>query len=105
MTIFKRLLNYLIWTLICFLAGFAHMRIITGFMKMFDWVYGVALIQVGAIIGGIIAALYILLDIFYLRKKLNQRKNVIGLRLLIIIGIAILVGVTHYVLEEVVDVI
>ena len=113
MTIFKRLLNYLIWTLICFLAGFAHMRIIlgpkpapsTGFMKMFDWVYGVALIQVGAIIGGIIAVLYILLDIFYLRKKLNQRKNAIGLRLLIIIGIAIVVGVTHYVLEEVVDVI
>ncbi|MBJ2175871.1 hypothetical protein JBL43_16575 [Aureibaculum sp. A20] len=113
MTIFKRILNYLIWTIVCLLAGFTHMRIVLGpkpppskgIMKMFDWVYATALIQVGAIVGGIIAVLYILFDIFYLRKKLMQSKNKVLKRLLVIIVIAITVGSTHYILEKVVNVI
>lgn len=109
----KQLLSYFIWTIISFLAAFGYMRIILGpkpkpakgILKMFDWVYETAMIQVGSIIGLIIACIFILLDVFYLRKKLQHKPYSILTRFLILLAIATVVGATHYILEKVVDVI
>ena len=113
MSILKRILSYFIWTLIAFLCAFGYMRIIlgakpkpsTGIMILFDWVYGYALVYVGSIIGSIIAFLYIIIDVFYLNKKLKSRANSTIIRLLIVIIITVIVGTTHYLLEKVIDVI
>lgn len=108
-----RIGNYIFWTLISLLFGFLHMRILlgpdpgpsTGFMRMFDWVHVFVLVRVGSIIGCIIAFLYILTDVCYLRKKLKNKSNQIIIRFLVVITIAVLTGVTHYVLEKVIDII
>ena len=108
-----RMLPYLLWILVAFLFAFGYMRIIlgaqpassTGFMKMFDWVYGYAFVSVGAIIASIIALLFILIDVFYLNKKLKNTTHPTIIRWLIIMTISIIVGASHYILEKVVDLI
>jgi hypothetical protein len=111
MKVFKRTLVYLYWIVLSLLSGIGYMRIVlgakpkssTGIFKMFDWTYDVALFQVGLIIGGIIALLYILFDVFYLKKKLeNNLKSTIS-RFLILLIIATVVGTTHYILEKIID--
>lgn len=113
MKILKQLLVYLVWIIISLLGGIGYMRMVlgpkpepsNGIMRIFDWVYGAALFEVGSMIGGIIALLFILLDIFYLKKKLKNNRNSILIRLLSIIIIIVLVGTTHFILEKVIDVI
>ena len=113
MRILKRILNYFLWTLLAFLFSCGYMFIIlgpkpkpsTGFMKIFDWIYEFAFIYIGSIIGSIIALLYILIDVFYLNKRLKNRPNSTIIRFLIVMIIVIIVGTTHYILEKVVDVI
>ncbi|WP_339841884.1 hypothetical protein [uncultured Maribacter sp.] len=109
----KPILNYIGWTLIAFLLGFVHMRIVlgpspepsSGALKMFNGLHEFVFIYVGSIIGSIIAVIFILLDVFYFKKKLSNNTNATLIRLLLIIFIAIVVGSTHYILEEVVNVI
>ncbi|MFP2994631.1 hypothetical protein ABN763_01925 [Spongiivirga sp. MCCC 1A20706] len=74
-------------------------------LKIFDWGYEVALFQVGAIIGIIIAIFFIIVDYFYLKKQklTNAKRNIF--RLIMVLLIAFLVGGTHYILENVIDVI
>ena len=113
MNILKQIRSYLVWLIVSLLLGISHMLIILGprpkpfkrFWRIFDWIYEIALFGVGAIIGFIIAFFFIILDVFYLKKKLanNRLKNVI--RFVIIIVIAIVVGLIHYVCEKVIDII
>jgi len=113
MKIFKQLRYYLFWIIICLLGGLAHMRIVLGpppkpskgIMKMFDWIYGVSLVHVGLVVGGIIALLFIVLDIYYLKKKLKDNPKKMGIRFLVVLALTAVVGITHYILEKVVDVI
>lgn len=77
----------------------------TGFMRIFDWLYEYVLVHIGLIIGSIIALLYILIDVFYLNKRLKNNSYSTIIRFLIVMTIAIVVGTTHYVLEKVIDVI
>ncbi len=109
----KQILTYVFWTIFSLLAGVVYMRIVlgpkpepsTGFLKMFDWAYDVALIQVGFIIGGIIALLYILLDVLYLKQKLKNHSKKTIIRFLMIIVITAIVGTIHYIFEKVIDII
>ncbi|WP_308993833.1 hypothetical protein QLS71_010170 [Mariniflexile litorale] len=113
MNILKQILIYLIWTFISLLSAFGYMRIIlgpkpkpsTGFMKMFDWTYGVAMLHVGSIIGSIIALLYIIIDVFYLKKRLKNNSKRMMIRFIIILIITLIVGTTHYIFEKVIDII
>jgi len=113
MKVLKRILNYTITTLISFLCAFAYMRIILGskskntdwMAKLFNTIYDLAFVYVSLTLGSIIALLYILSDLFYFNTKLKSNTKATGIRLLIIIVIAIFVTTTHYILEKVIDVI
>ena len=109
----SRILNYIGWALLAFLIAFVYTRIIlgakpdpsTGLMKVLDFIYKYAFVYMGAIIGSIIATLYILVDVLYLSKRLKNTAHSTIIRLLIVITISIIVGTTHYMLERVVDII
>ncbi|WP_405415520.1 hypothetical protein [Maribacter sp. Asnod1-A12] len=68
-------------------------------------VYEWALVQVGTIVGLIIALIFILLDVFYLNNKLHGNSKATLFRFILITLIAIIVGCTHYILEIVINVI
>jgi RsiW-degrading membrane proteinase PrsW (M82 family) len=93
--------------------GIGYMRLVlgpkgeesTGFWHLKDIIYDLALYQVGLRIGGIIALLFILVDGFYLRKKLKSNSKGILIRFLVLIVIAFVVVSTHYICEKVIDII
>lgn len=76
-----------------------------GFLKTFNSIYDAVMFYVVLRVAAIISVLFILLDIFYLKEKLknNSKKNII--RFLIIIMLTAVIGITHYILEKVIDVI
>ena len=109
----KRILNYLGWFILAILLGFLHMRLVLGAPPESDdekfsfasMIYEWALVQVGAIVGLIIALIFIPLDVFYLNNKLQGNSKATLSRFVIITLIAVIVGGTHYILEKVIDVI
>lgn len=113
MKILKQILAYLIWTVLSILLGIGYMYLIIGPIKeptttlsyLLKIFYSYGIVYVGVSGGLVIALLYILSDIFYLKKKLTNNVKSTGIRFLVLLGIAIVVGVTHYILEKVVDVI
>ena len=113
MNILKKLLTYSIWILLALLSGYGLMYVVlgpkskhsSGFMKTLDWTHDAALVFTGSIIGGITALLYILLDVFYLNRKLKNHKTSILIRGLLIIIITIIAGTIYYLLEKTIDII
>lgn len=114
MTLLKQLPSYLCWICIAILFAYGYMFLIlgpkpepsNGFLGMISFiVYHVALLKVGPIIASIIAGVYLLVDIFYLKKKYNPLSNKIIIRFLVMLTITIVVGIIHYMLEKVIDVI
>ncbi len=105
--------TYLIWVLLAFLIAFVYMRIILGtspepssdFMRVLDFIYEYAFLHVGAIIGAIISVLFILIDVFYLNKKLRNASHPVLIRFSMLLSISVVIGVIHYILEKVIDVI
>lgn len=109
----KRILNYLGWTIVAILLGFLHMRIVLGpgpesdnsGIQFLNGIHDFVLLYVGAIIGCIIAFIFILFDVFYLNNKLQGNNKATLFKFIIIIAIAIIVGSTHYFLENIAQVI
>ncbi|NQY29450.1 MAG: hypothetical protein HRT69_08260 [Flavobacteriaceae bacterium] len=77
----------------------------TGFLHLLNLMSNLVLVYVGLIGGSVIALLFILINIFYLKKKLKSNMKSTIIRFFILLVIAIVVGVTHYILEKIVDVI
>ena len=108
-----KILSYFVWTVLAFLFVFGHMQIVLGINREspswlgspFDQIYEFAFLGVVAIIASIIMLLYVMLDVFYLNKKLKNSAFPSINRLWIFITICMLVVVIHYVLEKVMDVI
>jgi len=114
MILLKQLLSYICWIIIATLFAYGYMFLIfgpmpepsDGFFDMIGFiVYHVALLRVGPIIAGIIAILYLLVDIFYLQKKLKEHSKKRVIRFLVMLFITIVVGIVHYMLEKVIDII
>jgi len=111
----KQIADYLIWTVVALLVGIGYMRILLGPLPSNDsyWGFGFLLkvfliergIQYGLVIGGIIALLFILLDIFYLKRKLEKGLKSVAIRFASLIAITVVIAIIHYVLEKVIDVI
>ncbi|WP_109098208.1 hypothetical protein [Aquimarina sp. AU58] len=109
----KQVLTYLIWIAVSLILGIVYMRILLGPNKassdglwyLLHIFYNLGLLHIGASIGGVIALLFILLDVFYLKKKLKNNIKATITRFMFLIGITMVVAVIHYVLEKVVDVI
>lgn len=77
----------------------------TGVLSMFNWLHEYVLFYVGAIIGSIIAFIYVVVDLSYLKSKLKFQPYKFLKRIGVILLISVIVGVTHYMLEKVIDVI
>ena len=109
----KHIINYTIWTAISLVFGIGYLGIVFGANNMsnegigylFNMFYYWGLFHVGMIIGLVIAVLFIFLDVFYLKKKLKNNLQSTITRFLCLMVITILVGITHYILEKVIDVI
>jgi len=114
MNTFKQLVAYLIWTVLALLLGIGNMWVLLGsnkkssseFLNTFgDLFYEFALVHIGLRVGVIIGLLFIITDVFYLRKKLGNNIKPTISRFLFLIGIAIVVGAIHYTLEKIINVI
>lgn len=109
----KQLLIYLIWIVLAVILGIIYMRLVLGTNNvpkegvgyLFYMFYSWGLVYVGLIVGLVIAVLFILFDVFYLKKKLKQYKHKWAIRFVILLAISIVVAFVHYVLEKIIDVI
>ncbi|WP_219006554.1 hypothetical protein [Aquimarina litoralis] len=104
---------YIFWTMISIVLGICYMRILVGPFRItkegLGYIlyifYNLGLFYVGLAVGVVIAFFFILLDVFYLRKKLQNKSASILLRLGFLFFIAAIVAGAHYILEKVIDVI
>ena len=109
----KQILTYIMWIAVSLLLGISYMRIVLGpnevsskgLSYLLHVFFDFGLFYVGLIIGSIIALLFILLDVFYLKKKLTNTIKSTITRFLLLLVIAVIIGITHYMLEKVIDVI
>lgn len=67
--------------------------------------YNWGLVHIGLLIGFVIAFLFILFDVLYLKKKLENIQKPTMIRFGILLIITIIVAFIHYLLEKVIDVI
>lgn len=115
MRLIKNIFNYSFWIIISLILGLLYMRLLLGeipnedsyngfgfFLKLF---YQFGLVSVGLIIGSIIALLFIITDIFVLKKKVVNNSRSILVRILTLLFITVIVVIFHYFLEKVIDVI
>lgn len=107
------MLIYIVWILLSLLAGIGFMRMVLGpqpqpstdFMVIFDWTYTAALFQIGSLIGGIVGFLFLLVEVFYFKKKLEYNFKGVILRFVFLLLLSFTVGYIYYLLEKVIDVI
>lgn len=76
-----------------------------GFDVLFGIFYHYGLVYVGTIVGSIIAIFFFIIDYFFLRKQLSNNFNSVLIRISVMLLISIIIGIIHYFLEKVVDVI
>lgn len=107
------ILEYALWTMAALLLGMGYMYFILGSIPeatnawnfFLGQIYLFALIRIGLLIGGIVALLFILFDVLYLKRKLIATKNSFLIRVISMLLITGIVGVIHYILEKYLDVI
>lgn len=113
MKIFKTIKSYLGWTVIALVLGLSYMRMVLGANNtskegigyLWHLFYNWGLVHIGLLIGFVIAFLFILFDVLYLKKKLESNRKLTMIRFGILLLIAIIVAFIHYLLEKVIDVI
>ena len=109
----KRILNYIFWSVMALLCSFGYLYYLLGdFPDGSAWYdpillifYRLVYLYFGLSLAGLIAIIYMLLDVFYLRKKLQTNLKSFIIRCLAIIGITILLACIHLFLEKGIDVI
>jgi len=114
MRILKQILIYLFWIGISFVSTFGYLWMYfgpepdasQGFLDFVGlMIYRTIIVELVPILGTIIAVSFILTDIFYLKKKLKNNIKGILIRFLMIILLTLFVGLIHYILEKVIDII
>ncbi len=111
--ILKGIFTYLIWTLTALLLGVGYLWI---FLKPYETssdgigyplylFYHWGVVVVGLTIGFIVAFLFIILDLYYLRNHLKNNPTSTLIRFGILICILLLIACMYYVLEKVLDII
>ncbi len=115
MSSIKTIKFYLFWTILSLVLGIGYMLLLmgslptdesfggTGFILKVFYLHGIAF--VGLPVGGIIALLFIVVDVFYLKKKLITNPYKSSFRFTVLLAIAMLIAVAHYILEKIIDVI
>ncbi|MDI3321427.1 hypothetical protein [Pinibacter soli] len=111
MNVIKTTIKYLIWLLLSISAGMGCMRIelekppaaLTGFWAIFNGLHEFIIIRIGGLIGLISFILFVLIDLFYIKIKVETKLNQNILRIITILFLNIIVTLIHYVLEFVLD--
>lgn len=109
----SQVLNYAPWVLASVVSGFTYLRLLVGpgpekregIWMLFYWIYQFLALRMGFIIGGVIAVVFILTDVFILKSRIGTGLQATAMRALCLFGITLLVAAAHYILEKVVDVI
>lgn len=109
----KQIFIYVTWIVIALFLGVIYVLLLlglpqnefTGVLHLIDIFLNLGAFYLSLIIGSIIAVLFLLLDVFYLKKKLNNDFKSMASRIAILLGITIIVGIVHYVLEKQIDII
>lgn len=109
----KQLTKYSLWCIVSIFIAISYLTLIIkpyelateGIDFLLFVFYGHGIIFVGSIIGLVIAFLFVILDVFYLRKKLVNKKNSMLIRFSVLLVISVFVAVLHYLLEKVIDMI
>ena len=109
----KALITYLFWIVLSLITGIVYARCIInpnavseeGLWYLLHLFFEIGMLQVGFWVGLTIAICFILVDIFYLKKKLkNNHKKTLS-RLVAFLIITVFVAIVHYILEKGIDVI
>lgn len=110
----KQIAMYIFWIIMSLLIGIVYMRLLLGSpskinYKGFDYLVGIyyyhGLVFVGTIVGIFIAFFFFMVDYFFLRKKLSNDFYSIVIRISVLFLISIIIGIIHYFLEKVIDII
>lgn len=111
MKILRQIGVYALYCLVTIAYVLVYMRMLLGpkdalgGIFIFELLYNFAVLFVGGAIAAIIAFLFILLDLFYVQKRLKGKRYKTIVRLFVLLGIALIVFGVHYLLEKVIDVI
>lgn len=113
MKIVKQILSYVVWFLLALLIGIVYILLIIrffdvsldGFWHIFKVFFYLGVILVGLLVGSVIGLIYVLTDVFYLKKKLKNSPKATAIRFIVLLAITVFVGIIHYILEKVIDVI
>lgn len=109
----KKIAEYFFWTITALLLGIGYMRLLLGadpeVTNLLSFIFSMirlwGIFYVGLVIGAIAAGLFILLDIFYLKKKCQSLKHRLIMRVFTMLFIFTVVSTLHYLLEKPLDVI
>ncbi|SFW56265.1 hypothetical protein [Cellulophaga fucicola] len=101
MKIVKLILGYILWAILICLSSLGLVRLwigpkkiaVTFLEQLMDWGYGLTLMIDSALIASITTVLFILLDVFILRKKLKPNHKPIGIKLILALVLTAVVGV------------
>jgi uncharacterized membrane protein YjjP (DUF1212 family) len=106
MKILKTITNYLIWLLISTFSGMGCMRIelgmpneATGFFAILNGLDESIMIWIGGFIGLISFIPFVLIDIYYIKRKIETRPIQNVIRMFTVIILTIIITLIHYVLE------
>lgn len=101
MKIVKLILGYILWAILICLSSLGLVRLwigpkkiaVTFLEQLMDWGYGLTLMIDSALIASITTVLFILLDVFILRKELKPNYKPIGIKLILALVLTAVVGV------------
>ena len=113
MKLIKQIVRYIPWIIISMVLGISYIRFVLipfdipkeGIWYVLYMFYNMGIFYAGSILGILIALLYILTDVFYLKEKLRDHKWSIGIRFGFLLIVTLVVIGVHYILEKVIDVI
>lgn len=98
--------RYLIWFFLSIFSGMGWMRIelgkpisATGFFAIFNGLDVLIMICIGGVIGLISFIPFVLIDLWYIRRKIETKLNQNIIRILSIIILSGIITFIHYVLE------
>ncbi|OUL60535.1 hypothetical protein [Flavobacterium sp. AJR] len=104
------IIKYVIWLLLSILSGMVWMRIelgkpidATSFFSIFNALYGFIIIWIGGFIGLVSFIPFVLIDLYYIKRKIQTKLNQNIARILAIIILSGIITLIHYVLEFTLD--
>jgi hypothetical protein len=106
MKILTRIIEYLIWFLLSVFLGMGWMRIelgkpieATSLFAIFNCLHAFIIIWIGGFIGLISFILFVLIDLFYIKRKIKTERNQNFVRIFTILISSAIVTLIHYIIE------